>query len=129
LASIETKRQQALKELGMKYSTADKAKKSFAYIAIISLSILYGVILLNDLVKLFGAINDYLTNYFEEEDEMNELANDDELSKQDEVKIEIEQIYSEELNEKLERFHQKLIRAKAKRLCNNPCKILFMRSL
>jgi cell division protein ZapA (FtsZ GTPase activity inhibitor) len=119
LASIETKRQQALKELGMKYSTADKAKKSFAYIAIISLSILYGVILLNDLVKLFGAINDYLTNYFEEEDEMNELANDDELSKQDEVKIEIEQIYSEELNEKLERFHQKLIRAKAKRLCNN----------
>ena len=120
MASIETKRQQALKELDIKYSTADKAKKSFGYIGIISLSILYGIILLNDLIKLFGAINDYLRNFFEEDDEMNELANeDDELSKQDEAKIEMEQIYLEDLNEKLERFHQKLIRAKAKRLCNN----------
>jgi hypothetical protein len=119
LARIETKRQQALKELGIKYSTADKAKKCFGFIGIISLSILYGVILLNDLIKLFGAINDYLRNFFEEDDEMNELDNEDELSKQDEAKIEMEQIYLENLNEKLERFHQELIRAKAKRLCNN----------
>ena len=119
MASIETKRQQALKELDIKYSTADKAKKCFGYIGIISLSILYGVIVLNDLIKLFGAINDYLRNFFEEDDEMNELANENELSKQDEAKIEMEQIYLENLNEKLERFHQELIRAKAKRLCNN----------
>ncbi len=119
MARIETKRQQALKELGIKYSTADKAKKCFGFIGIISLSILYGVILLNDLIKLFGAINDYLRNFFEEDDEMNELDNEDELSKQDEAKIEMEQIYLENLNEKLERFHQELIRAKAKRLCNN----------
>jgi len=53
LAKIETKRKETLAQLNINYKTADQVKTSFGYIGIICLSSIWGLIILNDLMKLF----------------------------------------------------------------------------
>ena len=48
LANIQTQKEARLKQLNIKYETADKAKISFGYIGIIFLTILFGSIFMND---------------------------------------------------------------------------------
>ncbi len=51
LALIEKSKNEALAKLNIKYAAANKVKTSFGYIGIISLSLLYVTIVLNDLAK------------------------------------------------------------------------------
>ena len=57
LAKIEKNKQKQLAALNLKFSTADLAKASFGYIAFMSLGILFGSILLNDLFNLIKYCN------------------------------------------------------------------------
>ena len=113
LAQIETRRQAALLALNIKYANADKVKTSFGYIGIVSLSIMYGAFILNDLMKLLlacyremrSSINDQEENQTNDSKKIEEREDKD---KNDECK------YEEELEEKLENFHFHLIKAVAK---------------
>jgi hypothetical protein len=55
LTEIKTKQNETITKLNVQYQTAVKAKKTFGYVGIISLLILYGAILLNDLVEIVHA--------------------------------------------------------------------------
>ena len=112
LALIEKNKNETLAKLNIKYATADKVKTTFGYIGIISLSLLYGAIILNDLAKFlqlcFIIAKDLLKERREQkEKEKNEVR---------EVKIQIDdEFFSQELEEKLEKIHFQLIKACAKR--------------
>jgi cell division protein ZapA (FtsZ GTPase activity inhibitor) len=101
--------------LNIKYATADQIKTSFGYIGIISLSVLYGVILLNDLFKLISFCIRELNELIEEKAKEKSLNNDNDDDDQDEKKNEtFDYEYAEDLDEKLEKFHKTLVRAVAK---------------
>ena len=112
LAQIETNKQTALKQLSVKYASADKAKKSFGYIGIISLCSLWGVIILNDLVKLVRLLYFILKDYSKEDSKRRRVNMN---QQNDQIKIELDKIYSEQLEDNLEKFYIKLIKAKANR--------------
>ena len=118
LALIETKRKEALIQLNQQYKFKNKVKASFGYIAIASLSLLWGAIVLNDLSKLIhfccGEIKILLS-------ERREKRNKIKAEKEKEVKIQME-ISSQDLEEKLEQFHLQLVKVCArnkKRLANS----------
>ena len=104
-------------KLNLQYQTADKAKKTFGYIGIISLTLLVSVILLNDLAKLCNSI--YILwkeNRRESQSEKNrrdkeENRKEDEEDK--ELQIQVDRMYSEDLEIKLEKVHLKLVKAVA----------------
>ena len=52
IASIESRKHEQLKKLDVKFESADRAKKSFAYVAILSLALIFIVFFLNDLTRL-----------------------------------------------------------------------------
>ena len=52
LENIQTQKLTRLKQLDIKYETADKAKTSFGYIGITFLTVLFGTIFLNDFLKV-----------------------------------------------------------------------------
>jgi hypothetical protein len=114
LANIETKRQAALTQLNIKYAASDKVKTSFGYIGIISLSCLYGVIILNDMINLFNFICEDIQGALRERREKNEkkkLIVKDEI---EHVSLEIdEETRSDDLEEKLAVFHLRLVEAYA----------------
>jgi hypothetical protein len=115
LAKIEKQRLAALQALNIKYATADQIKTSFGYIGIISLSVLYGVILLNDLVKLIGFCIRELNELIEEKAKEKSLDNDNQDGDEDEANNDkLDNEYAEDLDEKLEKFHKTLVRAVAK---------------
>ena len=116
LANIETKRRAALAQLNIKYATADKVKTSFGYIGIISLSCLYGVIILNDLAKLIEIVYEYVMTNLENRKEISENKNLKDKDETDHITIELEKQseYSRDLEEKLEKFHLQLVKALAK---------------
>lgn len=109
LAKIETRRQEALLALNIKYADADKAKTTFGYIGIVSLSILYGSFILNDLFKLLVACFRVMrSKNDQDENQTNQQSEEREEDKDEECK------YGEELEEKLENFHFHLVKAIAK---------------
>jgi hypothetical protein len=55
---IQASKKAALNQLNIKYESADKAKQSFGFIGITFLSVLFGSIILNDLIKLCAKICD-----------------------------------------------------------------------
>ena len=120
LATIETKRQTALAQLTVQYAAADKAKSTFGYIGIISLSVLFGSIFMNDYLKLLAYIFEQSVEYFEErakeEEKKRQLDAKIKEEQNEEIVININEKYSEDLGEKLDSFYMALIKAKAKRL-------------
>jgi len=58
LANIRASKKAALNHLNIKYASADKAKQSFGFIGITFLSVIFGSIILNDLIKLCAYICD-----------------------------------------------------------------------
>jgi cell division protein ZapA (FtsZ GTPase activity inhibitor) len=114
---INIKKNESLAKLNLQYQTADKAKKTFGYIGIISLTLLVSVILLNDLAKLCNAIYNLWTEKRRESQRENsrrdkeENAEDEEEDK--ELQIQVERMYSKDLEMKLEQVHLKLVKAVA----------------
>jgi len=112
LAKIEIKRREAIAKLNVKYAAADKVKTSFGYIGIISLSLLYGTIILNDFFKFLQICHEIIKDYRKQRREQKEK----EKIKREEIIIEMEEkVYSQDLEEKLEQIHLQLIKACAKR--------------
>ena len=79
--------------------------------AITSLSILFGSIFLNDGFKLFIYVTDNIKRYLRRRKHERERAKHEEQERNTRQSIiELDRIYNEELEQKLERFHQALIR-------------------
>ena len=115
-ALIEAQRQDALKTLIIKFETADKCKKSFGYIGIIIVLALLSVILLNDLVKL----SNYLCREIRQINGRTKANENKKQLEEEENKAALESIIanSQELNEKLRKFHMELIKDHLKRAKN-----------
>ena len=101
--------------MSIKYASADKAKTSLGYIAIISISLLFGSIFLNDFFKLCIHILSKVRRYFRQRRLERQQAKNSERERNNrQVEIEMNQVYAEELEDKLEKFHLALIRAQIK---------------
>ena len=121
LALIETKRKEALIQLYQQYKFKDKVKSSFGYIAIASLSLLWGAIVLNDLSKLIHFCCGEIKILLSERREKRNKIKAEKEKEDEEVKIQME-ISSQDLEEKLEQFHLQLVKVCArnkKRLANS----------
>ena len=109
LNKIETNRKEAL----TKYGTADKVKTSFGLIGITFLSVLWSLIILNDLSKLFYFF------YEELKEETGKLRTEGEEHSRVKIQLELDEKdddhYAQDLEEKLEKFHWKLVKACASR--------------
>ncbi len=112
LANIEKKKEAALNKLNIQYANADKAKKSFGYIGITFLIVLFKSIFLNDFVKLCIYYFNGLREWWRRKrniQEQNENA-----IQQEQVKIEMERVINSDLlEEKLERVYFKLVELNA----------------
>ena len=109
LDKIQKNKEAALKQLDIQYASVDKAKQSFGYIGIISLSLLFGVIILNDLFKMCKYIhNEINDNWYEENIE---FKNDENGKFNDDIVLDMDQ----ELEEKLENIYFSLVKAHAKK--------------
>jgi hypothetical protein len=102
-----------LAKLNIQYQTADKAKKTFGYIGIISLTLLVSVILLNDLAKLCNAIYILWTENGSEPQRETSRRDKEENGEENELQIEVDRMYSKDLEMKLKQVHLKLIKAVA----------------
>ncbi len=111
LANIETKRKEALAQLNIKYESADKAKTSFGYIGIIFLSSIWFLIIGNDLMKLFQLCYEETKSLLSEKQQEDNKIKEE----QEQVKIQLEDEYSNDLGEKLDKIHLQLVKACAKR--------------
>ena len=111
LANIETNRKEALAKLNLQYATADKAKTTFGYIGILFNVFIWVCIILNDLMKLVGVFYDETKNYLKEKREQKENHKRENVN----VNIQMEIESSEQLQEKLDKFHIQLVKACAKR--------------
>ncbi len=109
---INLKKNEALAKLDIQYKTADMAKKTFGFIGIFFLTLLVTVILLNDLAKLINSI--YIFWNEKRRESQGDKRRRGDIDKDDkELQIEIDRMYSNELEIKLERVHLKLVRAVA----------------
>ncbi len=113
LNKIETNRKEALAKLNTKYAAADKVKTSFGLIGITFLSVLWSLIILNDLSKLFYFF------YEELKEETGKLRTEEEEHSRVKIQLELDEKdddhYAQDLEEKLEKFHWKLVKACASR--------------
>jgi len=110
LTKIQKNKEEALKQLDIKYVNWDKAKKSFGFIGITFLAVLCGSIFGNDFMKLlihyFGRLRDWQRKKKNEEQIKAEET-------KNETVLELEQIYEDKLEESLDKIYFKLVKAKA----------------
>ena len=120
MANIQKNREAALTALNIQYANADKAKTSFGYIGITFLVVLFGSIFLNDFIKLCIYLHNDLREWWRgnENDGQEQLNNRNNETEQ-EVQIEMDRIYGEDLEEKLERVYFKLLEVNANKRRNN----------
>ncbi len=117
LENIEKNKEAALTALNIQYAIADKAKKSFGYIGITCLVVLFGSIFLNDFIKLciyyFNGLREWwrMRRNIQEENE-NE-------NQPEQVQIEIDPVYGDDLEDKLQRVYIKLLEVNTNRRNNN----------
>jgi hypothetical protein len=110
---INMKKNETLSKLNVQYQTADKAKKTFGFIGIISLTLLISVILLNDLAKLCNFIY-IIWNENRRQSQREKIRREREENGDDnELQIQVDRMYSKDLEMKLEQVHLKLIKAVA----------------
>ena len=108
MAKIEKRRIEALAKLDRDYYYWDKAAKSFGYIGISSLFLLFGVIFGNDCLKFILHYFNRLRICFKRKKETKKLTKEEEN-----VKIQME--YSEKLEEDLEKVYFKLVEINARK--------------
>jgi len=114
LTEIKIKKNETLAKLNTQYKTAVKVKETFGYIGIIFLSLLCTAILLNDLGKLCMVIYERCTEIREEKRQQEEKKNKEkETTDNSSLEIQIDRIYSRDLEIKLDQFHQSLVKAVA----------------
>ena len=107
LANIETRRIENLKRLNIEHETKDKVAKSIGYIGIAFLVVLFGSIFLNDFIKLciyyWNGLREWWREKKGHEEKKVEAATDH-------VRLEMDQEYSSELEEALERVYFKIVK-------------------
>ena len=118
LANIEKNKEAALTALNIQYANADKAKTSFGYIGITFLVVLFGSIFMNDLIKLciyyFNGLKEWWRGNENDQEQLNNRNN----QIVQEVQIEMDRVYGEDLEEKLERVYIKLLEVNVNRKRN-----------
>jgi hypothetical protein len=116
LVNIQKNKEAALNKLNIQYASADKAKKSFGYIGITFLAVLFGSVFLNDILKLFIYYSLKLKTYWRRKEIDDKLKNEN--NTQDttsDVRIQIDFDANQELEESLEKVYFRLLTAKKKR--------------
>ncbi len=114
LANIQKNKEAALKQLDIEYANWDKAKTSFGYIGITFLTVLFGSIFGNDLIKVFIHYLSHLRGWYTrrisiKKDEKKTNENGDAI-------VEMSQAYDDELlEERLEKVYFNLVKTNAKR--------------
>ena len=110
IQQIETNKQENLKILNEKFAAADTAKSSFGYIAILSLSILFGLFLFNDCIKIatftFKMCTSHLNDARINKKAIYESRSDKKQHEQ------FESIYSKQLETRLESVYLRLVKSK-----------------
>ena len=119
LETIRNNTQAQLDLLTLKYSLTNKAKTSFALVAYVLLSALYGAIFLNDLAKLMTLVLEKLAEkkmryQIANEATVKQLKRDMEKRKAS-IEREGNEMYNSELNEYLRRIHMRLLVACSKK--------------
>ena len=116
LSIIEKNKQEALAKLNIKHAAADKVKTSFGYIGIVFLSFLWGSIILNDLTKFLQLCFEIAKDLLKEKRELKEKKTKEEKRKEyEQVTLEMDEEYSQDLEDKLHQFHLQLVKACAKK--------------
>ncbi len=113
LTNIQKNRDAALKQLDIQYASADKAKKSFGFIGITFLAVLFGSVFANDFIKLCSYYFRHLKNWWQRKQEIKEDRQSQDKENKDEIVLELDQIYSDELEDSLEKVYFKLVKANA----------------
>ncbi len=116
LTNIQKNKEAALKQLDIEYASADKAKKSFGYIGITFLTVLFGSIFLNDFIKLSIYYFDHLRDWWQRIQEIKEERQSQDKENKDEIVLELDQMYTDELEDSLEKVYFKLVKANAKNI-------------
>ncbi len=110
MAKIEKRRIEALEKLNIKYEHWDKAAKSFGYIGITSLVLLFTIIFGNDLIKLISFYFNEFKQYLNNRKETKKLK---EEPKEEEDNVQIQMELSEKLEQDLEKVYFKLVKVNA----------------
>ncbi len=100
--------------MNIEYASADKAKTSFGYIGITFLAVLFGSIFGNDLIKLCIHYLSHLRGWWQRKQEMKEDRKSQDKEKKDEIVLELDQMFNDELEDSLEKVYFKLVKANAK---------------
>ncbi len=98
--------------MDIEYASADKAKQSFGYIGITFLAVLFGSIFGNDLIKLCIHYFNHLKNWWQRKQEIKEERQSQDKQNKDEIVLELGQMYTDELEDSLEKVYFKLLKAK-----------------
>ena len=116
LDNIKKNREAALKKLDVYYKSWDQAKTSIGYIGITFLAVLFGGVFVNDFAKVcihyFGHLRDLWRRCRQRKSESEN--EEEENGKGCDVILEIDQEYTDELEESLEKVYIKLLKAKQK---------------
>ena len=118
LANIQKNKETALTALNIQYANADKVKTSFGYIGITFLVVLFGSIFMNDLIKLCIYYWNGLREWWRGNENDQEQLNNRNNQIVQEVQIEMDRVYGEDLEEKLERVYIKLLEVNVNRKRN-----------
>ena len=114
ITQIDAEKQASLGKLNVKFASADTAKSSFGFIGIICVAVLFGGFLLNDFLKLGYYIYTKFkitptTNNQTKEDI---VSDDKDVEKGKDINQKIDEMYSQQLDDRLERIHLRLLQAK-----------------
>ena len=105
--------------MNIQYANADKAKTSFGYIGITFLVVLFGSIILNDLIKLciyyFNGWREWWRGINNDQMQVNPIVNNE----AERVQLEMDHAYGEVLEERLERVYIRLLEMNSNRKRNS----------
>jgi hypothetical protein len=122
LTNIKKNKDAALKQLDIQYATADKAKTSFGYIGVTFLACLFGSVFANDFLKLFLHYFNRLRDWWRQRRNINQNNADQreqvEEEEENQVQLEIDRDYADDLEQKLEAFYFKLVETNANNRLN-----------
>ena len=103
--------------MDIQYANWDKAKTSFGYTGITCLAFLFGSIFANDITKVFIHYFRHLRNlwrrWWQRKKEAKENSEKLEAANKDEIVLEMEQAYADDLDESMEKVYFKLVKANA----------------
>ena len=114
LEAIQNNTRQQLALLAVKYSLADKCSRSFSFVSLTFIAIIYGSIIVNDLLKLIDAVlhdvREIQTNANIQENLLRPVRRDNLDDRElDATQIDATFLYSEGLDSYLERKYLQLV--------------------